>query len=376
MKIAVIGGGIGGLCTAYALQRQNIFVDIFEATSSFQPIGAGIGIGSNAMQALIDLGIGQKVYKDGINLTTQIFLNSKGKKLNTIDFSALKTLYGQSNITIQRADLHRTLYTSIHKKSLFLNKRCLKVEQYDNGCTLYFSDDTTANYDYVIAADGIHSPIRKQYVPNSNPRYAGYMCWRGVAQAHKLVAKSTSVEILDRNGRFGYAPLKNGQIYWFACMNSTENNTFLHHLEKQQLAHLFKKFPQQVAEIILSTEQKDILHHDLYDIKPLKNFHFNRVILLGDAAHATTPNMGQGAGQAIEDALTFSQTLAEYNDFQKAAQQYEKIRLAKTKKVTTLSRQIGIAAQWSNPILTKSRDFVFPFIPSSLLLKRLKFLFK
>lgn len=376
MKIAVIGGGIGGLCTAYALQRQNFSVDVFEATSTFRPIGAGIGIGSNAMQALIDLGIGEEIYQDGTNLTTQIFLNAKGKQLNTIDFSALKKLYGQSNITIQRADLHQTLYDAIQKENLFLNKRCLRVEPHQNGCTLYFSDETTASYDYVIAADGIHSPIRKQYIPSSEPRYAGYMCWRGIAQAHPLVENATSVEIFDTIGRFGYAPLKDGKIYWFACVNTAENNTFLHHLEKQQLANLFSSFPKQVSEIILSTEQQDILHHDLYDIAPLKKFHFNRVILLGDAAHATTPNMGQGAGQAIEDALVFSEALAQHKDFHQAAQQYEKIRLAKTKKVTQLSRQIGIAAQWNHPLLAKSRDFIFPFIPSSLLSKRLKFLFK
>ncbi|MBQ0140730.1 MAG: FAD-dependent monooxygenase [Kurthia sp.] len=376
MKIAVIGGGIGGLCTAYALQQQNFVVDVFEATSSFKPIGAGIGIGSNAMQALIELGIGTKIYENGTNLTTQLFFNAKGKQLNSIDFSALKDLYGQSNITIQRADLHRTLYHAIQKDTLFLNKRCLKVEQYDTGCTLHFSDKTTADYDYVIAADGIHSPIRKQYIIDSEPRYAGYICWRGVSTAYPFIEAHTSVEIWDTIGRFGYAPLKDGKVYWFACVNAKENDLFLHHLEKEQLAALFNSFPSQVSGMILSTNQDDILHHDLYDIKPLKKFHFGRVILLGDAAHATTPNMGQGAGQAIEDALVFSTALAQQKDFIEAAKQYEHIRLHKTKKVTQLSKQIGLAAQWSNPLLAKSRDFVFPFIPSSLLLKRLKFLFK
>lgn len=376
MKIAVIGGGIGGLCTAYALQQQNLTIDVFEATSEFKPIGAGIGIGSNAMQALIDLGIGQKIHENGTHLTTQLFLNAAGKKLNSIDFSALKALYGQSNITIQRIDLHRTLYNSIKKETLFLNKRCLQVEQHTSGCILHFSDGTTAAYDYVIAADGIHSPIRKQYVEGSEPRYAGYMCWRGVATATTFITDHTSVEIWDPIGRFGYAPLKDGQIYWFACVNAKENDFFLHQLEKKQLASLFKTFPKQVSEMILATKQEAILHHDLYDLKPLKKFHFNRVILLGDAAHATTPNMGQGAGQAIEDALVFSKAFAQSKDFIQAAQNYEKLRLQKTKKVIQVSKQIGCAAQWNNPLLAKSRDLIFPFIPSSLLLKRLKFLFK
>lgn len=376
MKIAVIGGGIGGLCTAYALQQQGINVSVYEATASFRPLGAGIGIGSNAMQALIDLGIGEEIYKNSTYLTTQLFFDAQGKKLNSIDFSALQKLYGQSNITIQRANLHQTLFDAVDQSKLFLNKKCISIEQTSTECIIHFSDGTTESTDFVVAADGIHSPIRKQYIPESEPRYAGYMCWRGVAEAHPRVEDHISVELWGDAGRIGYAPIKDGKIYWFACVNSLKNNNFLHSLEKEQIALLFKDYPKEIAEIILSTDEKNILHHDLYDLKPLNKFQFDRVLLLGDAAHATTPNMGQGAGQAIEDALVLSQAMAKTNDWYAAAAQYEKIRLPKTKKVTTLSRQIGIAAQWTNPLLAKSRDLVFPFIPSSLLLQRLKFLFK
>lgn len=376
MNIAVIGGGIGGLCTAYALQQHGFDVSVYEATASFKPIGAGIGIGSNAMQALVELGIGEDIYLNSTYLTTQLFFDQRGKQLNSIDFSALQKLYNQSNITIQRANLHETLYNSVDKNKLFLNKRCVSIEQKTNQCTIYFADGTSTTADYIVAADGIHSPIRKQYMPDAQPRYAGYMCWRGVAEAHPLVKPHTSVEVWGTAGRIGYAPLKDGKIYWFACVNSVENNSFLHQLKKEQIALLFKDYPQEIAEIILSTADCDILHHDLYDLKPLKTFHFNHVLLLGDAAHATTPNMGQGAGQAIEDALILSKALKETQDWRQAAIQYDRIRLPKTRKVTNLSRQIGVAAQWSNPILAKSRDFAFPFIPTSLLLKRLKFLFK
>lgn len=376
MNIAVIGGGIGGLCTAYALQQQGISVQVFEATSSFRPIGAGIGIGSNAMKALIQLGVGEEIYKNGLYLTTQLFFNGRGKLLNHIDFSALQKLYGQSNITIQRADLHQTLFNAVDSNYLFLNKRCTYVEQKTNNCIIHFSDGSTATVDYVIAADGLHSPIRKQLTPTSEPRYAGYMCWRGVSETHPEVHAHTSVEIWDPVGRFGYAPLKDGKIYWFACVNARENDRFLHNLEKEQIAQIFKDFPAQVSEIIRATAQENILHHDLYDIKPLKKYHYGRVLLLGDAAHATTPNMGQGAGQAIEDALTLSEAFSTTTDWFAACETYEKIRLPKTKKVTQLSRDIGVAAQWSNPILAKGRDFAFPFIPSSILLKRLKFLYK
>ncbi|MBK3495918.1 FAD-dependent monooxygenase [Viridibacillus sp. YIM B01967] len=375
MKIAIIGGGIGGLCAAVALQKQHIEVEVFEAAPTFQPVGAGIGIGSNAMQALLKMGVGEKVYTDGTSLTTQVFQNSHGKTLNTIDFGAIKRLYGQENITIQRADLHSTLLDTLAEETVKYSKKCVDVVTEDEHVTAFFEDGTYVTVDLLIAADGIHSPIRQKLVPGSAPRYAGYTCWRGVAENKGCVDSHTSCEIWSTTGRFGFAPLKNGQVYWFACVNARERDSFYHSLGREEIACLFEKFPAPVSELILDTKPDDILHHDLKDICPLKKFAYGRIVLLGDAAHATTPNMGQGAGQSIEDALVLATALTEFADFQDAFHYYEKERVARTAKVISLSRQIGWSAQLSSPFLAKARDTVFPFIPSKALLWRLKFLF-
>lgn len=376
MQIAIVGGGIGGLCAAVALSKQNIDVTVYESAASFQPLGAGIGIGSNAMQALVDLDIGEQLYKNGMILKTQIFKNASNRVLNTIDFSALQDLYGQMNITIQRADLHQILYNILDSNRIQFNKKCLRFSQQDSSCSLYFSDGSIVAADYVIASDGIHSTIRQQLLPDSTVRYAGYMCWRGIASNENFTDTDTAFELWDSAGRFGYAPLTNDKIYWFACVNARENDAFLHNLNKEQIASIFHQFPNVVKQIILETPNDTILHHDLYDLKPLKSFHYDRILLLGDAAHATTPNMGQGAGQAIEDALCLSSLLKEHKNFEIAANLYDQQRVPKTTRVTRLSRQIGQAAQWSNPILATARDFFFPFIPSSFILNRLKFLYK
>lgn len=375
MKIAIIGGGIGGLCAAVGLQKRQIEVEVFEAAPAFLPVGAGIGIGSNAMQALMKMGVGEKVYTNGTTLTTQVFQNRNGKILNAIDFGAIKRLYGQENITIQRSDLHSTLLDALVEGTVQYSKKCIDVVSEDTQVTAYFEDGTYVTADLLIAADGIHSSIRQKLVPDSAPRYAGYMCWRGVAENKGRVDEHTSCEIWATSGRFGYAPLKNGQVYWFACVNTHENDAFYHTLGRKEIARLFEKFPAHVADLILDTKPDVILHHDLKDIRPLKKFAYGRIVLLGDAAHATTPNMGQGAGQSIEDALVLSSALAEFTDFKDALQHYEKERVARTAKVISLSRQIGWSAQFSSPILAKARDIAFPFIPSKALLWRLKFLF-
>ena len=375
MKIAIIGGGIGGLCTAVTLQKQGFSVQVFEASPSFQPVGAGIGIGSNALRALMEIGVGEDVFANGHALHTQVFQDVHGKTLNTIDFTVLKELYGQENITIPRADLHRTFLEALKPNTLHFNKKCICINQNDTQVTVHFEDGTTETVDLLIAADGIHSPIRQQLLPGSIPRYAGYTCWRGITKNEGRVDEYTSTELWSTKGRFGMAPMKNGLVYWFACINTAPRNPQFQKLTSQEIGDLFDHFPEVVHNIITNTPLENILHHDLSDIKPLRQFVFGRVVLLGDAAHATTPNMGQGAGQAIEDAIVLGNGFKQFKHVDKVLAFYEEKRVQRTAKVIRLSRQIGAIAQIQFRPLARVRDFLFPFIPSKLLMGRLKFLF-
>lgn len=370
----IIGGGIGGLCTAVSLQKQGFSVQVYEASASFRPVGAGIGIGSNAMQALMEMGVGKEIFANGYVLHTQLFQNELGRTLNSIDFSMLKEKFNQENITIHRVDLHRTFLDALNPHTVCYGKKCIFVEQTHEKVQAFFEDGTTATADLLIAADGIHSPIRQQLIPGSAPRYAGYTCWRGMTENKGRVTEYTSTELWSTKGRFGMAPLKNGQVYWFACISTRESNPTYQHLKPTEIADLFHHFPKVVSDIIRGTSSEHILHHDIYDIKPLRQFSFGRIILLGDAAHATTPNMGQGAGQAIEDALALSKGFRHYKEWKEVRAFYEDKRLRHTKKVIRLSRQIGAATQLRSRLLAGTRDFLFPLIPSKALLWRLKFL--
>ncbi len=375
MKIAIIGGGIGGLCTAVTLQALGFDIKVYEAATDFRPVGAGIGIGSNAMQALMEIGVGDDIAKNGHILQRQVFLNQNGKELNSIPFSKLKELFGQENITIHRGDLHAAFYHLLQPHTIHLQKRCSSFIQEKNKVVVHFQDQTQIEADILIAADGIHSPIRQQLVPNSLPRYAGYTCWRGITENKGRVDTTTSTELWSTKGRFGMAPMKDGNVYWFACVNSKKDNPLYKDLVSEDIARLFTHLPKSIPDIIRTTEPSQILHHDIYDINPLKKFVYGRVALLGDAAHATTPNMGQGAGQAIEDAIVLAKAFQQNLEWVAALQSYEQQRLSRTTKVINLSRQIGAIAQIQFSPLAAMRDFLFPFIPSPMLLWRLKFLY-
>ncbi|MUV37629.1 Salicylate 1-monooxygenase [Lentibacillus sp. JNUCC-1] len=376
MEIAIVGGGIGGLAVAAGLHKIGIKTHVYEQAHAFKPLGAGIGIGSNVMVALEALGVSEEIKSRGMTLKEQRFLNGDFKVMNRIDFSLLKKRFGEENITIQRADLHHALFEAVDPAYVHFGKKVANFQQTQDNVTLAFIDGTEAVADYVIAADGIHSVFREALVNSSLPRYTGYTCWRGVSSSQQDVPAHISSEAWSRRGRFGWAPLYNGDVYWFACVNAEADDTYYQGLDQSGTAQLFAHFPPIVKRLITDTDDTYFLHHDIYDIEPLSTFVYDRICLLGDAAHATSPNMGQGAGQSIEDAYVLMDALQHEQSVREAFDRYDAQRVWKTGKVVKLSRQIGSAAQWDNPFLVAFRNGVFPLIPKSLLFWRLTFLFK
>src|SRR5699024_1786865 len=260
-------------------------------------------------------------------------LNENFDILNTIDFSLLKKRFGEENIAIQRADLHQALFDAIDPSMIHFKQKVTHIRQNDNEVQLTFNQQEEKSFDYCIAADGIHSIFRQSLIPNSKPRFAHYTCWRGTSKNNGDVPYHISSEAWSRNGRFGFAPLYNGDIYWFACVNAIENDEYYQSLDKNGVAKLFSHYPESVERIIKDVQKDSFLHHDLYDIQPLHSFVYNRILLLGDAAHATTPNMGQGAGQAIEDAYELMLALKHHPSIAASFQEYNNRRINRTKKV-------------------------------------------
>ncbi|GJM34783.1 MAG: hypothetical protein DHS20C18_37840 [Saprospiraceae bacterium] len=366
--VTIIGGGIAGLTTAIALHRIGIDVQIFEASKQIEPLGAGLGLGINAMIAFKELGIYQEVIQHGRILPSFSIYDHFGKPITKTNFEQTTNI---GNFTIHRGKLQQILLSQLAPSAIQLDKRVEHFETTDNGVELTFKNGSTHLTNYLIVADGIHSVIRQKLVPSASSRYAGYTCWRAIINNHTLNIDETS-ETWGPDGRFGLIPLADKTLYWFACVNTSFNNPKFKSYTVADLQHHFRRYHDPIPEILKHTLDNSLIHNDILDIRPINQFAFGRIVLIGDAAHATTPNMGQGACQAIEDAATIAQCMSRETDFEQAFRTFEKRRLKRTKWITDTSWKIGQLAQLENPLLIWLRNVVLRSMPTSVSAKQMK----
>ncbi|QMU27762.1 FAD-dependent monooxygenase [Adhaeribacter radiodurans] len=364
MKVAIIGAGIAGLTTAIALQQAGISCIIYEAAPAIKPLGAGLTLAANAMKALAKLGLVEEILSKGQLLKAFDILDEKGKIITQTNNAVFRSEYGADNFAIHRADLHQVLLSRISPDTVHLNKQILSFEQQQSKVTLHFSDGSTAEADYLLACDGIHSVVRKKVLPEATPRYAGYTCWRAVVNMPHS-SQTDALETWGPAGRFGIVPVSKGRIYYFACISVSQPNSNLKNFTISDLIPCFKKYHNPIPEILNQTRNEQLIWNDIYDLKPLRRFAFGNILLLGDAAHATTPNLGQGACQAIEDAVILANLWKQNTRVEDTFAQFEKKRLARTNFVTTQSRRVGEIAQIQNPLLASLRNSVLRVLPAS-----------
>lgn len=378
MKFIIAGGGICGLTMAIILEKKGYEVAIYEAAAEIKAIGAGLVLSTNAIKALKAIGIAEQVLEKANLLDNFDIVLSNGKQLMATDAKKLSERYDSiGNATIHRADLHQALLDLLKGKvEFYTNKRGESVLQDGSGITLNFMDGTNVQGDYLIACDGINSPIRQQFLSKSLPRYAGYTCWRAVVSHIGQFNTKNATETWGKNGRFGVVPLTDNRIYWFACLNTPKvRDPKMKAFKVADLATCFKNYHTPIPELLALTTDDALLWNDIEDIKPIRQLAFNRVLLAGDAGHATTPNIGQGACQAIEDAAVLANSLENDNAIRAAFKSFEKIRLPRTTKIVNTSWTLGKAAQMTNPILASFRNFALKMVPQSVNEKQMDFLF-
>lgn len=379
MKAIIIGAGIGGLSSAIALRKIGMEVKVFESKNEVRFAGAGLTIGVNAVRALQQLGLGDHLVREGKVLDELRILTQSGKILQRTDSALINRKYGLGNIAIERGKLLEVLLGALNPDLVNTGKSCRRFEQNDSRIKVWFEDGSTEEGDLLIAADGIHSNIRETLMPNAKPRYAGYTCWRAVVQvepAFRGYDPNVFIETWGRMGRFGLVPLPDNRVYWFACVNAKARDSQLKTFTVPNLMKVFDGYHEPIPGVLAQTSDHQMLHHDIYDLPPIGRFVFGNIVLLGDAAHAMTPNLGQGAGQSIEDAINLAGHIKRSLTIKEALERYEHDRTGRTSLITRMSKRVGMVAQLNDRFSVTLRDALFPLIPTRVMEKQLKYLYE
>ncbi len=369
--VNIIGAGIGGLTTALTLKQKGLNVQLFESSAEIKPVGAGIIIANNAMQVFQKLGIQDKIEKAGNKISYMKISDKQLKEISVADLTDYEKKYGIYNIAIHRGDLQKILVEEVGYDNINLSKRLSKIEK-SEFFKLKFEDNTTIESKLVIGADGIKSVVRNQLFEENTLRNANQICWRGVCEFD--LPEKYHNELNEAWGigkRFGFVKISDKKVYWFAVVNSKNSET-----SEVNLIELFSDFHKDILQIISATNKDKIIVSDIIDLKPIKKWQSNNLCLIGDAAHAMTPNLGQGACQAIEDANVIGQLVEKGIPIEDTFVAYEKVRKEKVDKIVQISWKFGQISQWENPFAVWLRNNVLRMTPKFISRRQMNQIFE
>lgn len=363
MRIAVIGAGIAGLVAAAGMQADGHEVTVFERRDEPNPAGAGLTLFNNAFEALDLVGLGdavRNIARDGITGgSIAVLRRSQGEAtaswLLSVPVTAAATMR-----SVHRAALHHELLVHLRPGTVRTGSAALVTA---DGTPQVTANDRDEQFDLVVAADGIRSQNRGLLGLDTGLRYAGYTAWRGVTN-RPVSFDLQPGEIWARGQVFGMVPLLDGRVYWYATRNLPEGQRASNEYEFVQ--QQFATWHAPVRECIAATAEDAVMRHDIYDLAgPLTTFVCGRTVLIGDAAHAMTPNLGQGAGQGIEDAATLTYLLrdADAGELDTILARYVQLRKRRTSVVMRRSRAAGAMAQAEHPFAVGFRNALVRLTP-------------
>jgi 2-polyprenyl-6-methoxyphenol hydroxylase-like FAD-dependent oxidoreductase len=361
----VIGGGIGGLSAARSLQRAGWQVQVLEQASRLEPLGAGITLWPNAVLALRSLGI--TLDHPTVEATSGGLRTSRGRWLSRTDPSGYADRYGAPLVALHRADLQDALLNSLAPGTVLTSARVDQVELGADRVVVQHASGAS-HADLVVLADGLASTHRSLVAgPGPGPRYAGYTAWRAVSDhPTDLTGQLGTTESWGRGQRFGIVPLLDGRTYWFATANTAEGERSADG-EHAEVVRRFAGWHAPIHDLLNSTDPAAVLRHDVYDLRPHPTTYVRGpLVLLGDAAHAMTPNLGQGACQAIEDAVTLGALAHPSADLAAALARYDAVRRPRAQRIARISREIGLLGQLEGRQTVAARNLAMWAAPNAL----------
>jgi 2-polyprenyl-6-methoxyphenol hydroxylase-like FAD-dependent oxidoreductase len=364
----VAGGGIGGLATAIALRRAGHDVEVFERSSELSEVGAGLMIWPNGTRALQSLGVEVNALK-----VSRILLSSwRGRAILDYPLDTITERYGSDVAFVHRRDLKAGLAALFGVEGLHLAAQVVDFEQDETEVRIRLADGAVVRGDVLVGADGLRSAVRSRLLGDGDPTYLGSTVWRGVVKSDGLALPAGhGINWFGCGAEFLAFHIPDAQVYWGAVTKEPRGEKPGPRGHKEDLLRRFGDWPEIVRAVIEATDSGAILRNDMYDRPPVKHWSAGRVTLVGDAAHPMTPNQGQGACQALEDAVALGASLKGTTGVAEAFALYERRRLRRANRAVTMSRQATRGVQIENPMLCAMRDRFIGLLPLRLVLRTL-----
>src|SRR5579859_3549959 len=364
-RVAIIGGGIGGHTTAIALRKIGFEVDVYERATELKEVGSGMSLWPNAVRSLnqIDPGVLARLATRGSPLRRMLMKDASGERIKTLPLPV--TDY--SGIAIHRAELQSALAQSVPAPSIHLDHTFSRLEQRPSSVLLHFENGDCAEADLVVACDGIHSAVRKSLGLKTKLSNRSYSVWRGMTDINPeiepwslgLEHDGDFSESYGHGRRFGILRIGPGRIHWYA----TANNALLTPgpPATATLQELFSGWHAPIPDLIAGAESPICTR--VQDRLATLPWVVGRVAILGDAAHPISPNFGQGACLAIEDAVVLASCLQIHENLPRALRRYEHSRYPRCLEILFMSREAGRFAQFQNRTLVHLRKHFIRLAP-------------
>ncbi|PRD38508.1 UNVERIFIED_CONTAM: hpxO [Trichonephila clavipes] len=343
MNIAIVGAGMGGLTAGIALKKFGHQVTIYEQAAEILPVGAAISLWSNGVKCLNYLGLTEQIQTLGGQMESLAYIDGLNNQTMTqFDLTPLYKEVGQRAYPVARADLQQLLMETFGLENIKLGMKMTEIEDQSEYVNIHFADGSQIKADLLIGADGTHSITRKFVLDYQvERRYAGYVNWNGLVQIDEKIAPAHQwTTYVGEGKRVSLMPVAQNRFYFFFDVPIESGLPNQREQYKAELKKYFKDWCAPVHQLIDCLDEQKTNRVEIHDIEPFMNFYKGRIVLLGDAAHSTTPDIGQGGCQAMEDAIYLARAL-QINTFglSDALERYQNKRNDRTKEMVLRARK-------------------------------------
>lgn len=340
MRIIIIGAGICGLTLAATCQRFGINVTVYEQAQSLKNIGGGILIWPHGQYYLNCFGLLPMLESFTVDVNNCMIAGRNGDIMFTENYANFNNLIGGKILPVDRTHLQQALVYELKKDTLILGKKCIAISSDANKATVKFADGTEDTADLIVGADGIHSSVRNYITQHAELIYTNNCWWGGIVN-HADVANLPTNDVyvaLNRGKMCIVWPCANNRMMWYLPVKMPANELDAVGDGRTQLKNICENWSDEVQQIISAPSSTQNFHLPIYELAPQTHWVKNRVVTIGDAAHALGPILGQGASQAMEDAYVLLSCLGNHSDINQALNAYDQFRHDRYEKLSALEK--------------------------------------